>query len=298
VGFGTYQYRGSVDDLRVATGEHPVLLDTSSLYGTEEIVGDAVRAYRDSFFVATKVFPDCYGRNALRSSAKSSLQRMRLDHIDLLQLHWPSDAVPIEETIGAMEELVGEGVIRALGVCNFRPNELRDALQAATRHRVLTNQVAYSLFDRRFAFDVIPYCEAEAVTVIAYSPLGGQGPDFLRARDSRRVLDRIAEREVATVAQVALAWAMRDGTAIALCKSSSRERMIENKRAASIRLTPADRAALASSINPRRTRSQIEERLRLVLRRTLYTRSGRMNAGGKVVAGSRDLLGRTRARLR
>jgi diketogulonate reductase-like aldo/keto reductase len=298
VALGTYLFSGTAQDLSAATADYPILVDTSSLYGTEAVVGAAAGASRGSFVVATKVFPDSYSAEKLKASAKTSLATMGLDWIDLLQLHWPSDAIPIDETIGAMEDLIDEGVIRAIGLCNFRPSEVIAAVEAARRHGVVSNQVAYSLYDRRFAYDVIPYCEAESITVVAYSPLGAQGPDFLRSRDSRRVLDRIAEREGATAAQVALAWAMRDGTAIALCKSSSPERMIENSRAACVRLTPQDRAALVSSIKPRRIRSQLEERVRLVVRRTLYSRSGQLNGRGRVVENSRDLLRRARTALR
>jgi diketogulonate reductase-like aldo/keto reductase len=298
VGLGTYQFDGTIDDLRSAIGEHPVLVDTSSLYGTEEIVGRAATGYRESFFVATKVFPDKYRPDDLKQSARQSLARTGLDYIDLLQLHWPADTVPISDTIGAMEDLVDEGLVRAIGVCNFRAHELGAALDVCTRHRLVSNQFAYSLYDRRFAAEIPAFCDEQGVTVIAYSPLAGQGPDTLISRDRDGVLARIAAREAATPAQVAIAWTLRGGRAVSIPKSSSADRIRENAEAARVQLSDEDRADLEASVQPRRVRSGIEERARLVVRRTIYTPDGRLTAAGRMIEQARDGIRAVKSRIR
>jgi diketogulonate reductase-like aldo/keto reductase len=124
------------------------LIDTAESYGTEEIVGDAVKHLGNRVFIATKVSPRHFRRSDLLMAADKSLERLRTDYIDLYQLHSPTCTVPIEETIGAMEDLVDAGKIRFIGVSNFSAAELRKAQRAMSRYCIVSNQVGYSLIDR------------------------------------------------------------------------------------------------------------------------------------------------------
>ena len=107
IGFGTWGYQGGVTPLRRAIDLLEVsLIDTAESYGTEETVGDAIRGARNRVVIATKVRPRHFRHADVLTAADQSLKRLRIDHIDLYQLHWPNYTVPIEETMAAMEALV------------------------------------------------------------------------------------------------------------------------------------------------------------------------------------------------
>jgi len=102
IGFGTWQYAGGVAPLSAAI-DYGAFIDTAESYGSEEVVGEAIRSRRGSVFLATKVRPRYFRRKELIKAADESLQRLGTDYIDLYQLHWPNYTVPIEETMAAME---------------------------------------------------------------------------------------------------------------------------------------------------------------------------------------------------
>src|SRR5438445_7463001 len=125
IGLGTCKYNGGVAPLRRGIELGAFLIDTAEAYGTEELVGLATNNLRDKAFIATKVWPTHYRYRDLLQAADNSLRRLRSDYIDLYQLHWPNAAVPIDETIAAMEKLVEDGKVRFIGVCNFSVHDLR-----------------------------------------------------------------------------------------------------------------------------------------------------------------------------
>ncbi len=136
IGFGTWRYRGGVLPLRKAIELGAHLIDTAESYGTEEIVGEAIRGVRDRVFLATKARPRHFRRADLLKSADESLKRLGVGHIDLYQLHWPNYTVPIAETMATMEELVDRGKIRFIGVSNFSVSDLEKAQAALARHKI------------------------------------------------------------------------------------------------------------------------------------------------------------------
>ncbi|MGQ9655824.1 MAG: aldo/keto reductase, partial [Thermodesulfobacteriota bacterium] len=115
IGLGTWMYRGETEPIRRAVELGATHIDTAESYGTEDAVGEAIEGIRDRVFVATKVSPSHFRHDDLVRAAENSLRRLRTDHIDLYQLHWPSAEVPIAETMGAMEELVDAGKVRFIG---------------------------------------------------------------------------------------------------------------------------------------------------------------------------------------
>jgi diketogulonate reductase-like aldo/keto reductase len=149
IGLGTWQYRGGVEPIKKAIVLGSSLVDTAESYCTEEIVGEAVKRLRNRVFITTKVSPKHFRYSDVLLAADRSLERLRSDYIDLYQLHWPNRTVPIEETMGAMEELVDRGKIRFIGVCNFSVSELRKAQTAMSKYRLVSNQVCYSLVKRK-----------------------------------------------------------------------------------------------------------------------------------------------------
>lgn len=235
IGLGAWQYKGGVEPLRKGVALGANLIDTAEAYGTEEVVGEAIKAMRDEVFIASKVSPSNFRREALLKSADQSLKRLGVDVIDLYQLHWPSDSIPIEETMGAMDELVDMGKVRFIGVSNFSVLQFRSA-QAATKYKIVSNQVKYSLASRGIETELIPFCREQDVTVIAYSPLA-RNPAGLDAQ-LKGALSKIADDTGKTIAQVALNWCISRDHVIAIPKSDSVERTEENCLASGWRLSP------------------------------------------------------------
>src|SRR5436309_13350989 len=123
VGIGTWYYGGSAELLRKAVDLGAAFIDTAEHYGNEEVVGRAIKGIRDEVFVATKV--SHWRREEVFRCADESLRKLGVERIDLYQMHWPNATVPMEETIGAMEELAEQGKVRFLGVSNCWVGELK-----------------------------------------------------------------------------------------------------------------------------------------------------------------------------
>ena len=238
VGLGTWAYRGGVEPLLKGIALGANLIDTAEAYGTEGAVGKAVRDIRDEVLLATKVSPAHFKYDDVLKAADGSLKELGTDRIDLYQLHWPSPAIPLGETMGAMDRLVEEGKVRYIGVSNFSVAQLQEA-QDATANRIVANQVRYSLVDRDIERDLLPYCQATDVTVIAYSPLA-QGIAKIRAALGDGRLERVAESTGRTEAQVALNWSISRENVMAIPKSDSIERTEENCNAAGWKLSLED----------------------------------------------------------
>lgn len=248
IGLGTWQYTGGVAPLRRGIELGAFLIDTAEAYGTEEVVGRAVQGVRDHVFIATKVSPSHFRRRELLQAADRSLRLLRTDFIDLYQLHWPNPHVPIAETMSAMEELVDAGKVRYIGVSNFSVVQLTEAQAACRRYRIVSNQVPYSLVDRRIEAEILPYCQQQRITVIAYSPLA-RGLSNLRARDRQDALQRIAAETGKTPAQVALNWCIARPNVIAIPKANSIAHIEENCLASGWRLSPGQLRFLEGSFS-------------------------------------------------
>lgn len=245
------------------------LIDTAEAYGTEELVGQAIQGIRNRVLIATKVWQTHFRRREVKRAAENSLKRLGTDYIDLYQLHWPNPNVPVEETLGAMEELVDEGKVRFIGVSNFYVAELRDAQAAMTRHKIVSNQLPYSLVDRRIERDLLPYCQENSISVIAYSPLAS-GVHQIKARDRVGALTKVVAMTGKTEAQVALQWCISRGSVIAIPRSSSIQHIEENCGASGWQLSPEQMRLLEESIGtkgPSRRPGGVEFIFRNIIRR-------------------------------
>jgi len=213
------------------------LIDTAEAYGdgkSEELVGGAIKVDRDSAFVATKVSPSNLHRDDVLDACSRSLERLGIKQIDLYQVHWPNPRIPIRETMSAMEQLVREGRIRHIGVSNFDAEQTREAMEALSKNELVSNQVEYSLANRAIEFDLLPFCEKEGITIMAYSPLvQGRIP-------SRLIPVSILERYHLTAAQAALNWVTFRENVVAIPKSAKKEHTEENAASVSVRLSEAD----------------------------------------------------------
>src|SRR5467141_2056869 len=237
IGFGTWNYRGGVEPLRAAIECGARLIDTAESYGTEEIVGEAIKGRRHQVFLATKVLPRNFRRRDLIAAAERSLRRLGTDHIDLYQLHWPNLAIPIEEPMRGMEELVDAGKVRFIGVSNFSVRDLLNAQTALSRQRIVANQVLYSLAERTIEGGLLQYCQKNGITVNAYSPLAS-GLGNIRAADPKGVVRKVAEASCKSSAQVALNWCISKEDVIAIPKASTVAHVLEDIGASGWKLKP------------------------------------------------------------
>lgn len=250
IGQGTWQMEtddrdGVVRAIRRGLDLGLTHLDTAEMYGSgavERIVGEAIAGRREEVFLASKVLPHNASRKGTLRACEESLARLRTDHLDLYMLHWPGTH-PLEETLGAFEELVRAGKIRFWGVSNFDVEELDQALAIAGEDRIACNQVLYHLNERAIEHAVIPWCEAHRVPVVAYSPFGS-GDFPAEESGAGRALAAVARARGATARQVALAFLTRRPGVFAIPKAGRPEHVEDNARAGELALAPADIAAL------------------------------------------------------
>ncbi|HEX4919686.1 MAG TPA: aldo/keto reductase [Candidatus Bathyarchaeia archaeon] len=249
VGMGTWEMGGrmsgdssndaaAVEALRLGLKLGMSLIDTAEMYGaghSEEIVSKVLKDSRDSVFLASKVSPSHFEHDQVLRSAEHSLQRLGVERMDLYQLHWPSPKIPIGETMRAMEKLVRDGKIRHIGVSNFSVAQIREAQESLSRESIVSNQVEYSLVDRWIEPGVLPFCQREGITVIAYSPLGkgripgGRGASF-------KQLDEIARKHSKSRSQVALNWLLSREGVVVIPKAIDKAHVRENAYAAGWKL--------------------------------------------------------------
>ena len=239
MGLGTSRYRGGVEPLRkgISLG---AFIDTAEMYGTEDVVGMAVRGVRESTFIASKVLPRNLKYSDLMQAAERSLRLLQTDYIDLYQLHYPNPNVPIAETMRAMEDLVDQGKVRFIGVSNYSTAQLAEAMEAMAKYAIVSNQVQYSLTHRNIEKDLLPYCQQHQITVIAHTPLDRGGlaaKSFLRRRQAMDVLEKVADETGRTAPQVALNWCLSRPNVVVIPKSDKTERVIQNCDASGWSLT-------------------------------------------------------------
>ncbi len=242
VGLGTWKYRGGVDPLHQGIALGACLIDTAEIYGTEDLVGQAIQGLREQVFVATKVSGAHLRHDDVLRAAETSLRRLGVEVIDLYQIHWPNARVPIKETMQAMETLVDRGQVRYIGVSNFSMRELQTAQKVMTKYPIVSNQVLYNLNQRDIERDLLPYCQEQQITILAYTPLDDGRlavPPRSRRQRNADVLQAVATEVQKTLAQVALNWCVAHPYVITIPKSNSVERTVENCRASGWRLTPS-----------------------------------------------------------
>jgi aryl-alcohol dehydrogenase-like predicted oxidoreductase len=284
-------YAGRDEDEAVATIQHAIdsgvtLLDTADMYGigrNEELVGRAIRGRRDKIVLATKFgavrspqggYLPVRGDPAyVRQACEASLKRLGVETIDLYYQHRVDPNTPIEETVGAMADLVREGKVRHLALSEAKPETVR---RAAAVHPIAALQSEYSLWSRDPEGEPLATLRELGIGFVAYSPLArgflaGQfkRPEDLAGDDARRAMPRfqgenfqrnlalvakveeIARAKGCTPAQLALAWVLSKGKDIVAIPGTKRRRYLdENLGALDIRLTARDQATLDSAVPP------------------------------------------------
>jgi diketogulonate reductase-like aldo/keto reductase len=241
IGQGTWQVRDA-KNAKQAIEEGLRLglthIDTAELYErnsrSETMLGellsrpdrDGKGTMRDHVFLASKVMPQHADRRGTVSACKDSLVHLQTDRLDLYYLHWPGRH-PVADTMAAMGDLVDLGWIRHVGVSNFDVAQLEEARAALGPRRLAANQVLYHLADRGAESEVVPWCKAHGVTVVAYSPFG-QG-SFVHG-PGLRALEAVAKREGLTARQAALAFLTRDPAVVAIPKAETVPHVRDNAK--------------------------------------------------------------------
>ena len=254
VGLGVWKYSGGVEPLRRAIELGAFLIDTAEIYGTEDVVGQAIKGMRERVFLATKVSPDHLRYDDVLRAAEASLRRLETNWIDLYQIHWPNWSVPIQETMSAMETLVDRGLVRYIGVSNFSLDQLRGAQAVMRKYPIVANQVLYNLNRREIERDMLPYCLMQQITIIAYTPLDDgrlatrswfpqnwrmqATPEVAVYMQRMQALEQVAAHMQKSLAQVALNWCTSRPNVIVIPKSNTLTRIEENCQASSWRLSP------------------------------------------------------------
>ncbi|HZP47864.1 MAG TPA: aldo/keto reductase [Vicinamibacterales bacterium] len=273
-------YGGGSDDESIATIHRALdlginFLDTADMYGpfaNERLVGRAIKDRRRGVVVATK-FGSMRGERGeflgingspdyVRKACDASLQRLQIDVIDLYYQHRVDANVPIEETVGAMADLVRAGKVRHLGLSEAAPATIR---RAHSVHPIAALQTEYSLWSRDPEDELLPLCRELGIAFIAYSPLGRgfltgryrspddfppddyrrksprfQGDNFRKNLDLVARIEAIARGKRCTPAQLALAWLLTRDDVVPIPGSKQRDRVEENARAVDVTLTPQE----------------------------------------------------------
>jgi diketogulonate reductase-like aldo/keto reductase len=256
IGQGTWNLDRIDRDLAVATLRRGLdagmtHIDTAEMYGTEDIVGEAIEHRRDEVFLVSKVLPEHASRAGTISACEASLRRLRTTYLDCYLLHWRG-VHPLAATIAAFEHLREQGKILFWGVSNFNVDDLAEAQALADGSRFVCDQVLYNLEERAIEHAVLPWCENNNVAVVAYSPLGHDHfPD--KNSEGGRVLAEIAEHHHASPRQVALRFVVRRPPLFAIPKASSPEHAVENAGAGHLVLSAAEIARIehAFPLGPR-----------------------------------------------
>ncbi len=283
--YGPVPEADAIAVIRAAADLGITFFDTADAYGpytNERIVGKAVQGIRDRLVIATKfgqeTRPDGTRRingrpDYVRSACDASLQRLGLDHVDLYFQHRVDKSIPIEETVGAMAELVKAGKVRHLGLSEASSATIRRAHAA---HPITVVQTEYSLWSRDVERDVLPTVRELGIGFVAYSPLGRgfltgrvKRPEDLAEKDGRKMMPRfqgdnlahnlslmtriesIAGERKVSPAQLALAWVLSRGNDIVPIPGSRRiERVRENLAALPVKLSAKDLEALDRAAPP------------------------------------------------
>ncbi|WKL19348.1 aldo/keto reductase [Agrobacterium tumefaciens] len=246
LGFGTFRIPGP-DVLRIvphalkAGFRH---IDTAQIYGNEAEVGEAIAGSgvaRGEIFLTTKVWVENYKHDAFLASVDESLRKLKTDYVDLLLLHWPSDAVSLAEQIGALNDVRDAGKVRHIGVSNFNTTLMTEAV-SLSKAPIVTNQIEYHPYIDQDV--VIAAAKAAGMSVTGYYGMA-DGKVF-----ADPVLKDIAASRGKSVAQVVLRWLMQQQGVVALSKTVSEARVDENLAIFDFTLSADDMAAIRALAKP------------------------------------------------
>ena len=202
-------------------------LDTAEVYGgghTEELVGNSIKNFdRKKLFITTKVYPNHLRYEDVINSAKNSLKRLGTDYIDLYLIHAPNLSIPLKETMGAMDYLRDNGLIRNIGVSNFNVKQIKEA-QKHTKNKIVANELKYNLWAKDIDLKTIKYCQENDIMVIAHKPFG-RGKI---ATEKVGLLFDLSKKYSKTEAQIILNWLISKKNTVAIFKTKNLNNLHKN----------------------------------------------------------------------
>lgn len=236
------------------------LVDTAEMYASgrsEMLLGEAMAPFtREDIYVVSKVYPHNAGRTNIFDACDATLSRLGTDYLDLYLLHWRG-RVPLRETAECMEELVRAGKIRHWGVSNLDTDDMQELAAVSKGKNCVTDQVLYHVGCRGPEFDLFPWLKKMNMSAMAYCPLaqfGALDRDVVRSR----TLTAIAQKHGASIAQVMLAFILRDENLIPIPKSSTVAHVEDNAKALELVLDADDFAAIAREFPAPRYKMPLE----------------------------------------
>jgi diketogulonate reductase-like aldo/keto reductase len=248
-------HKDEVAALRLGIELGMTLIDTAEMYGeggAEKVVADAIEDQRDRVFVVTKVYPHNASRTELPKACERSLERLRIDAIDLYLLHWRERNTRLAETVEAFEKLRATGKIKRWGVSNFDVDDMEELRAIGSGANCAANQVLYNLENREIESGLLQWSQKNDIPIMAYSPVG-HGRGLLE----NATLKKIAKHHDATTSQIALAWVLRQPQVIAIPKASKEKHVRDNARSIEIKLTNEDLADLDREFSPPKSRKSL-----------------------------------------
>jgi len=217
-----------------------LFIDTAEIYfdgNAEKLIGKAFKKSRNRVFIATKFLPQHSSYKEVLKAAEGSLKRLQTDYIDLYQIHWPNPAVSIEETLTALENLVKTGKVRYIGVCNFSLRQLKE-IRKYSKLPVVSLQTEYNLLERSIEKHLLPFCETNKITVIAYTPLNSG--NFLKKQEYLEIFSNLSEKYKKTTSQIILNFLISHPTVIAIPATTEIHHLEENATSADFILEKKD----------------------------------------------------------
>jgi len=242
IGLGTFRLKGQqvIDSVTSGLELGYRHIDTAQIYGNEAEVGQAIlnsNVPRNDIFITTKIWIDNLSRDKLIPSLKESLEKLRVENVDLTLVHWPSpNQVPVQEYMEAMMDAKAQGLTKTIGLSNFTNALFQQAIDVVGTHEIATHQVEIHPFLQNKK--VVDFARSKGVHITAYMPLA-----YGKVMNNP-VITKIAERHKYSAAQIALAWSLQQGFAV-IPSSTKRFNQELNLQASAIKLSDDEMAEIA-----------------------------------------------------
>ena len=214
-------------------------IDTAEVYGgghTEELVGEAIKDFdRKKLFIVSKVYTDHLSYGDVLKSAKNSLKRLKTSYLDLYLTHGYNQKISIKETMGAMDTLVDEELVRNIGFCNYTVSDIQEA-QSYAKHKLVAGQMHYNLQIREVEKKkILSYCQHNDIMLIAWRPVQGA-----LVNNRQQIIKDLMEKYNKTASQIAINWLISQKNVVTLSKTSNIEHLKENLGAIGLNMENED----------------------------------------------------------
>lgn len=221
--------------------------DTAEVYHTghsEKLIGKALKKKRDKVIIATKFSPEHSGYKDVLKAAEGSLKRLQTSYIDLYQTHWPNPIVPFEETLKALEKLIKTGKVKHIGVSNVSLRQLKN-IKKTSKFPIVSLQTEYNLLERSAEVDLLPFCEKNKITIIAYTPLNSG--NILKLKKYSKIFSNLSKKYNRGVSQIILNFLVSHSSVVAIPATTDVTHLEENAQSTDFVMEKQDIQLLAKA---------------------------------------------------